>query len=150
MQGMAAQFASGKYGAFRGAAGIISAADIDKYGAECEPLFVACKAASPNYRGIRLSAAHDPNYETKFSQSPNVYMEPKFREGFALLEKYGLLFDAWAYSCRTCSLSPSPSACLSLSLPPTLSSCADLNRDLTPLLTIPIRSPCLQQNFLTS
>ena len=53
MQGGAAQFASGKYGSFRGVAGIIGSADLGKFGAAVEPLLVACKAASPNFRGIR-------------------------------------------------------------------------------------------------
>jgi len=61
MQGIAAQFASGKYGGFRGVAGIIGSADLGKYGADVEPLLVACKNASPNFRGIRCSASHDDN-----------------------------------------------------------------------------------------
>merc|ERR1712007_204236 len=57
VQGIAAQFASGKYGKFRGAAGIIGSADLAKYGSDVEPLLVARKAVSPNYRGIRCNAS---------------------------------------------------------------------------------------------
>ena len=100
VQGIAAQFASGKYGEkFLGAAGaIVGSADLLKYGAEVEPLLIACKAASPNYRGIRCNAAHDPTYKSNFHPSPGMYNDPKFREGFALLEKHDLVFDAWLFS----------------------------------------------------
>jgi len=99
VQGIAAQFASDKYGPLRAAAGIISNADLAKYGAEIEPLLVACKAASPNYRGVRVTAACDP----ELKQAPTIsetglYLQDKFREGFALLEKHGLVFDAWVFS----------------------------------------------------
>jgi len=98
VQGVAAQFASGDYGKFRGAAGIIGSADLAKYGKELEPLFVACKAASPNYRGIRCNAAHDPlTPKCNFHSTPGMLMEPTFREGFALLHKHGLVFDAWLF-----------------------------------------------------
>lgn len=100
VQGIAAQFASGAYGKFHAAAGIVGSADLLKYGAEVEPLFVACKAASPNYRGIRCNAAHDPNLENGNFAGPGMYSDPKFREGFALLEKYELVFDAWIFSCQ--------------------------------------------------
>ncbi len=99
VQGIAAQFASGKYGPLRVAAAIVGGADLAKYGVELEPLLVACKAASPNYRGIRCSASHDPKTpKANFHPTPGMYAEPKFREGFALLGKHGLVFDAWVYS----------------------------------------------------
>eukprot|EP01052_Picozoa_sp_SAG31_P076863 SAG31_NODE_36183_length_315_cov_1.870370_1_plen_71_part_01 len=62
-QGVAAQFASGKYGPCRAAAGIVGTADLAKFGAGVEPLLLACKAASPNFRGIRVNGAHDPKLE---------------------------------------------------------------------------------------
>jgi len=99
VQGIAAQFASGTYGPLRVAAAIIGAADLHKYGADLEPLLVACKAASPNYRGIRCNAAHDPKApKASFHPTAGMYMEPKFREGFALLGKHGLVFDAWLFA----------------------------------------------------
>ena len=99
VQGVAAQFASGKYGKLRACAGIIGAADLSKYGAEVEPLLIACKAASPNYRGIRCNAAHDPLApKASFHPTAGMYAEAKFREGFALLGKHGLVFDAWLFA----------------------------------------------------
>lgn len=99
VQGIAAQFASGKYGALRCAAGIIGHADLAKFGADVEPLLLACKAASPNYRGIRGNGAHDPNMpKSSFAPSAGLYRDAKFREGFALLAKHGLSFDAWVFS----------------------------------------------------
>ncbi len=99
VQGVAAQFASGKYGAMRCCAGIVGAADLAGLGAAVEPLLLACKAASPNYRGVRCTAAHDPNIAANFAK-PGMYAEPRFREGFALLGKHGLLFDAWVFACQ--------------------------------------------------
>jgi predicted TIM-barrel fold metal-dependent hydrolase len=99
VQGVAAQFASGQYGPFRGAAGIVGTADLATFGAEVEPLLVACKRASPNYRGIRCTASHDPNLDGNFA-APGMYAQPTFLEGFALLEKHGLSYDAWVFSCQ--------------------------------------------------
>eukprot|EP00930_Biecheleria_cincta_P043337 TRINITY_DN29776_c0_g1_i1.p1 TRINITY_DN29776_c0_g1~~TRINITY_DN29776_c0_g1_i1.p1 ORF type:complete len:380 (+),score=73.03 TRINITY_DN29776_c0_g1_i1:60-1142(+) len=96
VQGIGAQFASGSYGPFRGAAGIIGSADLAKFGAEVEPLFVACKAIA-NYRGIRVPGQYDPNTDFGVGKA-GLYGEAKFREGFALLEKHGLTFDAFVYS----------------------------------------------------
>jgi L-fuconolactonase len=97
MQGLAAQFASGKYGKLRAVAGIIGTADLAKFGAEVEPLLLACKAAAPNFRGIRVNGQHDPGIKFGVS-APGLYRETKFREGFALLGKHGLSFDAFLYS----------------------------------------------------
>jgi L-fuconolactonase len=99
VQGVAAQFASGAYGALRVAAAIVGTADLGKYGAAVEPLLLACMAASPNYRGIRCNAAHDGALGKggSFHPTPGLYAEPRFREGFALLGRHGLLFDAFVF-----------------------------------------------------
>lgn len=97
VQGVAAQFASGTYGSLRCSAAIIGTADLAKYGAEVEPLLLACKAASPNYRGIRCNAAHDAKLKGNFHPTPGMFNEDKFREGFALLHKHGLVFDAFVF-----------------------------------------------------
>eukprot|EP00854_Cymbomonas_tetramitiformis_P028631 gene28631-35514_t len=73
-------------------------ADLAQFGAGVEPLLLACKAASPNYRGIRCTASYDSHVAENFAPKPGLYMQPKFREGFALLEKHGLVFDAWLFS----------------------------------------------------
>ena len=104
VQGIAAQFASGKYSkTLKVASCIIGTADLLQFGAEVEPLLVACKAASPNYRGIRCNAAHDPALvasQGNFHPTPGMYSDPKFREGFALLDKHGLTFDCFVFSCQ--------------------------------------------------
>jgi L-fuconolactonase len=102
VQGIAAQFASSKYSkTLRTAAGIIGTADLQTYGTDVEPLLIACKNCCPNYRGIRCNAAHDPALtasQGNFHPTPNMYMDPKFREGFSLLEKHDLVFDAFIFS----------------------------------------------------
>jgi L-fuconolactonase len=99
VQGTAAQFASGKYGPVRACAGIVGTADLAQFGAGVEPLLIACKAASPNFRGIRCVAAHDPKVPSgHFCPVPGLYRDETFRAGFALLHKHGLSFDAWLYS----------------------------------------------------
>ena len=115
-QGVAAQCASGTYGDFRGAAGIVGAVDfrtdVREYGIDgVESMLLACKAASPNYRGVRQSCAYDEHLTTQMLFSPppdhpayslrikpGLYLEPEFREGFALLAKHDLSFDAGLFS----------------------------------------------------
>ena len=99
-QGVAAQFASGAYGDHvRGCAAIVGGADLAGHGAAVEPLLAACKARCPNYRGIRQSATHDPHMEgNNFARQAGMYASDTFREGFALLAKHDLSFDAWVYA----------------------------------------------------
>ena len=99
-QGVAAQFASGQYGAnVRACAAIVGTADLQAYGAGIEPLLEECVRRCPNFRGVRCSAAHDeqPDVEN-FAKSPGLYADAKFREGFAVLARLGLTFDAWCYA----------------------------------------------------
>ena len=99
-QGVAAQFASGQYGAnVRACAAIVGTADLQAYGAGIEPLLEECVRRCPNFRGVRCSAAHDekPDVEN-FARSPGLYADAKFREGFAVLARLGLTFDAWCYA----------------------------------------------------
>jgi predicted TIM-barrel fold metal-dependent hydrolase len=99
-QGVAAQFASGQYGAnVRACAAIVGTADLQAYGAGIEPLLEECVRRCPNFRGVRCSAAHDekPDVEN-FAKAPGLYADAKFREGFAVLARLGLTFDAWVYA----------------------------------------------------
>ena len=99
-QGVAAQFASGQYGAnVRACAAIVGTADLQAYGAGIEPLLEECVRRCPNFRGVRCSAAHDekPDVEN-FAKSPGLFADAKFREGFAVLARLGLTFDAWVYA----------------------------------------------------
>jgi predicted TIM-barrel fold metal-dependent hydrolase len=94
-QGIAAQSASGQYGKTRVAAGIVSFADLT-LGAAVTPVLEAHIAASRNrFRGIRQIAIWDASPDIKsYVKNPGLILDPKFREGFACLQKYGLRFDA--------------------------------------------------------
>jgi predicted TIM-barrel fold metal-dependent hydrolase len=100
VQGIAAQSASGGYGAMRANAGIVGHANL-LLGAGVDKVLEAHLAASPNrFRGIRHSAAWHPSDQIRASHSappPHMLMEPKFREGFARLAALGLSFDAWLF-----------------------------------------------------
>jgi predicted TIM-barrel fold metal-dependent hydrolase len=81
------------------AAGIVSFADLT-LGAAVIPVLEAHIAASQNrFRGIRHISAWDANPDIISTRRPpqGLLLDPKFREGFACLNKYGLSFDAWLY-----------------------------------------------------
>ena len=105
-QGIAAQFASGKYGAaLRAVAGIVGSADLQKYGADAKPLLEACKFRCPNFRGIRDGGHYDAKLTDGFRvKAPSKYLDARFREGFALLEPLGLTFDAFVFSSQLSDL----------------------------------------------
>ncbi len=100
VQGIATQSASEQYGMPLVAAGIVSFADLT-LGAAVVPVLEAHMVASRNrFRGIRHIAAWDASPEiTSFRGSfpRGLLLDPKFREGFACLQKYSLSFDAWLY-----------------------------------------------------
>ncbi len=100
VQGIAAQSASGGYGAMRANAGIVGHANL-LLGAAVDEVLAAHVAASPNrFRGIRHSAAWHPSDQIRPSHSappPHMLADPVFREGFARLASHGLSFDAWLF-----------------------------------------------------
>jgi L-fuconolactonase len=100
VNGIAAQSASGGYGETRIAAGVVGFADLSLGGA-VEPVLQAHIAASPaRFRGIRHAAGYDASPEVRNSHTnppPDLYRSPQFREGFGLLRKFRLSFDAWQY-----------------------------------------------------
>ena len=100
VNGIAAQSASGRYGATRAAAGIVSFADLT-LGAAVEPVLQAHIAAAPaRFHGIRHAAAYDksPAIRKSHTSPPaDLYQSKQFREGFAKLGALGLSFDAWNY-----------------------------------------------------
>jgi predicted TIM-barrel fold metal-dependent hydrolase len=91
--------ASGIYGPVRACAGIVGHVDLRLGGAAEDVLRSHIAAAHGRFRGIRHSAAHDddPNVLGPLAgrNPPGLYRDPKFREGFAHLAKFGLSFDAW-------------------------------------------------------
>ena len=76
----------------------------DLRGAQIREVLEAHCAASKLFRGIRQIAAWDTN-EVLFIMEgvthPNLYGEPAFRAGFAVLGEMGLRFDAWHYHPQT-------------------------------------------------
>ncbi|MBI3040133.1 MAG: amidohydrolase family protein [Chloroflexi bacterium] len=98
VQGIAAQSASGQYGMTRVTAGIVGFADLT-LGAAVAPVLEAQIAASRNrFRGIRYISAWDASPEiVSHADRPDLLSEPKFREGLACLQKYGLSYDACVY-----------------------------------------------------
>jgi len=99
VNGVAAMSASGIYGPVRACAGIVGHADL-ALGARVEDVLQAQVAAAPaRFRGIRQSASFDENFDVLgplAGRAPEgFYRDAKFREGFAVLARLGLSFDAW-------------------------------------------------------
>lgn len=98
--GVGAEFASGKYGALRGCAGIVGRVDLT-LGAFAQEVLEACQARAPDrFCGIRHMAAWDDSPEVNTLRRPppkDMLLDRTFREGFAQLEPMGLSFDAWVY-----------------------------------------------------
>jgi predicted TIM-barrel fold metal-dependent hydrolase len=102
VNGIAAMTASGAYGPIRVAAGIVGLADLTLGAAVEEVLAAHVAAGGGRFRGIRHAAGwQDKTPEVHNSHTnppPHLYRDhAKFREGFAVLGKMGLTFDAWLY-----------------------------------------------------
>ena len=81
-------------------AAIVSHANLDRGAAVEEVLAAHVEAAGGRFRGIRHSAAWDPDPAIARSHSnppPDLYRRASFREGLATLGRMGLSFDAWQY-----------------------------------------------------
>jgi len=100
VQGIAAMSASGRYGATRVAAGIVGFANL-LVGAQVREVLHAHIAASPNrFRGVRHAAswhASDAIRNGHSNPPQGLFLNGKFREGFAQLAELELTFDAWLY-----------------------------------------------------
>jgi len=100
VNGVAARSASGIYGEMRACAAIVGFAD-PMLGDALAPVLEAHIAAAPDrFRGVRATvAAHDsPGIAASFGRVPTgKMMDSAFRQGFALLSRYGLSYDAWAF-----------------------------------------------------
>ena len=97
VNGVAAQGASGLYGNFRPCAGIVGHADL-LLGAGVGEVLDALRAASPRFRGIRHRGAWDADpavLGTAFNHMPQLYADPRLREGFGELVRRGMTFDAF-------------------------------------------------------
>jgi predicted TIM-barrel fold metal-dependent hydrolase len=99
VNGVAAQGASGIYGAFRPCAAIVGHADLS-LGVDAGAVLDALAAASPRFRGIRHQGAwlaHDDAYPAALMAPEGLFASSAFRTGFAELGKRGLTFDAWVF-----------------------------------------------------
>jgi len=93
--GVAAMSASGIYGPARICAAIVGHADL-RLGSRVEPVLEALvRAGGGRFRGVRHSAARDP--EVRLQAPESLLRDPSFRAGFACLQRLGLSFDAWLY-----------------------------------------------------
>lgn len=95
--GVAAQGASGLYGDYRPCAAIVGHADLT-LGSRAGAVLDALQAASARFVGIRHAAAWDADPEVlgpPFHHPQGLYLDARFREGFAELGRRGLTFDAW-------------------------------------------------------
>ena len=91
--GIAAMAASGLYGTTRVAAGIVGFADLTT-GSRVKAVLEAELAAAPDrFRGIRCTGAWDPDPRIARAEKPGLYLDRKFREGFAEIAPLGLTFD---------------------------------------------------------
>ena len=102
VNGIAAMTASGAYGPIRVAAGIVGLADLTLGAAVEEVLAAHVTAGGGRFRGIRHAAGWQDKtpdvHNSHTNPPPHLYRDhAKFREGFAVLGKMGLTFDAWLY-----------------------------------------------------
>jgi L-fuconolactonase len=83
----------------RVAAGIVGYADLNLGAAVDDVLAAQVRAGEGRLRGIRYSAARDPEFKHGVLPRPrdHLYSEAAFRAGYACLANHGLSFDAWVY-----------------------------------------------------
>lgn len=100
VNGIAAMSASGLYGDARVAAGIVGLADLMLGDAVAPVLDAHIAAGGGRFRGIRHRAPWDASDDVPNAQPTtieNVYLNSKFREGFANLAPRNLSFEGWCY-----------------------------------------------------
>ena len=100
VNGVAAMSASGIYGRTRHCAGIVGHADLT-LGTRVEPVLAALtRAGGDRFRGIRHITAWDADASLRnpaYSPPRGLLADKTFREGFAVLGRLSLSFDAWLY-----------------------------------------------------
>ena len=107
LNGIAAMFASGKYGKTLGCAGIVSFADL-RLGDKVQRVLDAHIAAGGGrFRGIRMPGAYQESYAparmknrqaaTGMVVPPHLLLDPGFRAGFACLGPRNLSFDVMVF-----------------------------------------------------
>ena len=97
VNGVAAQGASGLYGAYRPCHAIIGHADL-MAGDDARGVLEALMTASPRFKGIRHQGAWDADpavLGAPFHAPQGLYRDAAFRKAFRHLGELGLTFDAW-------------------------------------------------------
>ena len=98
--GVAAMARSGRYGPIRACEAIVSRADLSAPQSLQRVLEQHVRAGGGRLRGIRHAAGwdSDPAVRNSHTSPPEgLYARPEFREGFALLSRFGLIFESWQY-----------------------------------------------------
>lgn len=103
LNGIAAMFASGQYGATRAAAGIVGFANL-KLGERVRPILdAAVRAGGGRLKGVRNPILWHPSSKLMVGRAvsagvtKDLMADHAFREGFSRLSEYNLTFDAWIY-----------------------------------------------------
>jgi L-fuconolactonase len=100
INGVAAVCASGYCGKTRACSGIVGHANLT-LGSHVEPVLAAlARAGGDRFRGIRHITAWDADTSLNLPAwpgPPKLLADKTFREGFAVLGRLGLSFDAWIY-----------------------------------------------------
>jgi L-fuconolactonase len=97
-QDMADQANSGPWGPTAVAAAVVGFADLTLGSGVGRVLEAHIKAGKGRLRGIRQSCTWDEDASIlSMAKGQGMTQGAKFREGFALLQEYGLSFDAWQY-----------------------------------------------------
>ncbi len=99
VNGVAAMSDSGRYGAMRACAGIVSFADLT-LGSAVGAVLDEHMRVSHRFRGIRHAAAWDADARVRNSHTrppAHLLLQDDFRAGFSELAQRGLSFDAWLY-----------------------------------------------------
>ena len=103
LNGIAAMFASGKYGTMRAAAGIVAAVNL-RLGMKIRPVLEAAIAAGGGrLRGIRNPILWHASPKLMVGRSVGagvtreLMADPAFRAGLTALSDYDLTYDAWVY-----------------------------------------------------
>ena len=92
--------ASGQYGKTRVCEAIIGWADLMLGAKVREVLEAEIAAGGGRFRGVRYGTSYDEGLAGKFvsrTMPPHRLLDPKLREGFAVLGKMGLTFDSWHF-----------------------------------------------------
>jgi predicted TIM-barrel fold metal-dependent hydrolase len=99
LNGVAAMFASGKYGTTQVGTGLVGCPDL-RLGERVRPVVEGCiTAGGGRFCGVRNLLAWHESEALQIARTgpPGVMRDPQFRAGLACLADYGLAYDAYVY-----------------------------------------------------